>query len=107
MIFAAALRDRLPRHRRDRRPALRGRRGGRLAFGAANRGRLRRVEEKLDLLLARQGIAYGGPNLSALQELAAAPHRKIEAIKVYREQYGVGLAEARKRAVEEYQAGRA
>jgi ribosomal protein L7/L12 len=35
------------------------------------------------------------------QELAADPSRKISAIKAYREEHGVGLAEA-KRAVEEY-----
>ena len=36
-----------------------------------------------------------------LEELAADPRRKIEAIKVYREETGAGLAEA-KEAVEAF-----
>src|SRR5436305_12107891 len=42
------------------------------------------------------------PLSDRVKEIARDPHRKIEAIKVYREETGVGLAEA-KDAVEAYQ----
>jgi hypothetical protein len=71
----------------------------------ADRDRLQRIEHKLDLLLTHLGIEYVAPPKAAWQELADDPVRKIEAIKVYREQTGVGLAEAKK-AVEEYIEGR-
>jgi hypothetical protein len=70
-----------------------------------DRDRLQRVEHKLDLILTHFGIEYVPPPKAAWQELADNPARKIEAIKVYREQQGVGLAEAKK-AVEEYIEGR-
>jgi hypothetical protein len=63
--------------------------------------RLHRIEHKLDLILTHLGIEYVPPPQSAWQELADDPARKIEAIKFYREQHGVGLAEAKK-AVEDY-----
>jgi hypothetical protein len=71
----------------------------------ADRDRLQRIEHKLDLILTHLGIEYVPPPKAAWQELADDPARKIEAIKVYREQTGVGLAEAKK-AVEEYIEGR-
>lgn len=71
----------------------------------ADRDRLRRIEHKLDLILTHLGIEYVPPPRAAWQELADDPARKIEAIKVYREQHGVGLAEAKK-AVEGYIEGR-
>ena len=75
-------------------------------FGPADRDRLARVEQKLDLLLTHAGLDYTPPAKSTWQALAdEGPARKIAAIKVYREETGAGLAEA-KRAVEEYLAGR-
>jgi hypothetical protein len=61
---------------------------------------LRQVEHKLDLILTHLGIAYVPPSKSAWQELADAG-QKINAIKAYREQHSVGLAEAKK-VVEDY-----
>jgi ribosomal protein L7/L12 len=76
------------------------------AFRPRDRERLARVEEKLDLLLAHAGIEYVPAPKAAWQELAdKGCGSKIAAIKVYREETGVGLAEA-KRAVEDYMAGR-
>ena len=66
-----------------------------------DRDRLQRIEHKLDLILTHLGIEYVPPPKAAWQELADDPARKIEAIKVYREQHGVRLAEA-KQAVEDY-----
>ena len=67
------------------------------------KSRLARVEHKLNLLLRQAGIedALGQPLSDRVKEIARDPARKIEAIKVYREETGVGLAEA-KQAVEEY-----
>jgi hypothetical protein len=70
-----------------------------------DRDRLQRIEHKLDLILTHLGIEYVPPPKAAWQELADDPARKIEAIKVYREQQGVGLFAAKK-AVEEYIEGR-
>jgi hypothetical protein len=65
--------------------------------------RLARIEHKLNLLLQHSGIeALGELRLSErVKEIARDPKRKIEAIKVYREETGAGLAEA-KQAVELY-----
>jgi hypothetical protein len=68
--------------------------------------RLGRLEKKINLLLVQSGI---DPNISPalsekVQEIARDPSRKIEAIKAYREETGVGLAEA-KEAVEEFMRG--
>jgi hypothetical protein len=71
----------------------------------ADRDRLQRIEHKMDLILTHLGIEYVPPPKPAWQELADDPARTIEAIKVYREETGVRLAEAKK-AVEEYIAGR-
>jgi ribosomal protein L7/L12 len=67
------------------------------------KGRLIRVERKLNLVLGNAGIELpqGQPLSDRVKEIAREPGRKIEAIKVYREETGVGLAEA-KQAVEEY-----
>jgi hypothetical protein len=67
----------------------------------ADRDRLLRIEHKLDLILTHLGIEYVPPPKTGWQELADDPARKIEAIRVYREQHDVGLAEAKK-AVEDY-----
>jgi hypothetical protein len=67
----------------------------------ANQGELRRIEQKLDLILTQLGIDYIPPAESAWQRLADDPGQKIAAINAYRQQHGVGLAEAKK-AVEDY-----
>ena len=78
----------------------------RASFGPADRGRLARVEEKLDLLLTHAGLDYTPAPKAAWQALAdEGPARKIAAVKAYREEKGAGLAEA-KRAVEDYIEGR-
>jgi ribosomal protein L7/L12 len=72
----------------------------------ADRDRLARVEQKLDLLLTHAGLDYTPPPKAEWQALAdEGPARKIAAIKAYRDHTGAGLAEA-KRAVEEYIEGR-
>lgn len=61
--------------------------------------RLAAIERKLDLIMKHQGIME--PRIEApdvVQELMQG--RKIQAIKIYRERTGVGLAEA-KNAVEQ------
>jgi ribosomal protein L7/L12 len=54
----------------------------------------RRLERKLDALLARQGV-QDTSGLSEEVRRLARDGRKIEAIKLHREQTGVGLAEAK------------
>jgi hypothetical protein len=68
---------------------------------------LRRVERKLDLILAHLGIEYADPDGGLSKEARDLAERgeKIAAIKVVREQTGLGLADA-KRLVEDYIAGR-
>jgi hypothetical protein len=66
--------------------------------------RLRGIEQKLNALLRHHGVDPMPSHLplsERVKELAADPRRKIEAIKVYREETGVGLAEA-KDAVEAF-----
>ena len=75
-------------------------------FGPADRDRLTRLEQKLDLLLTHAGLDYTPAPAAAWQVLAdEGPARKIAAVKAYREETGAGLAEA-KRAVEAYVEGR-
>jgi ribosomal protein L7/L12 len=69
------------------------------------RSRLNRLEQKVDFLLNELGLAQkaeaslpvNNPGDSLMAEVAALlrQNRKIEAIKVYREQTGVGLKEAK------------
>jgi sirohydrochlorin ferrochelatase len=65
--------------------------------------RLGRVESRLNLLLRQFNIdpAPGSLLSDRVRDLAEDPARKIEAIKVYCEETGAGLAEA-KAAVESY-----
>lgn len=60
-----------------------------------------RLDRKLNLLLKQMNIPYEAVfGLSdRVKEMARDPSHKIEAIKVYREETGAGLAEA-KQAVE-------
>lgn len=74
------------------------------AFRSADRERLTRVENKLNLLLKQAGLEPHPEPGNQWQTLASDPARKIQAITEYRRQYGVGLAEA-KRAVEDFIAG--
>jgi ribosomal protein L7/L12 len=68
--------------------------------------RLRRVEQKLDLVLRHMGIDYCETwNLSEEVRAQADRGDKIGAIKIHREKTGVGLAEA-KYDVEAYLARR-
>jgi hypothetical protein len=71
----------------------------------ADRDRLQLIEHKVDLILTHLGIDYIPPPKAAWQELADDPAHKIAAIKAYREQHDVGLAEA-KQAVEDYIEGK-
>ncbi len=72
--------------------------------------RIRRIEAKLDLILSELKLDYVDPaSPGGLSEevkvLADDPSQKIAAIKLLREQTGLGLKEA-KDAVEGYLAGR-
>jgi hypothetical protein len=77
--------------------------GGRAAyarFQPSDAARLRRLEAKTDLILRHLGLEYQDPatpgGLSeAVKALADDPARKIEAIKLHREQTGLGLKEAK------------
>lgn len=72
-----------------------------MLFGSSQpnfEARLRQVERKLDLLLAHLGIEVPADEHPDIRELALAG-KTIEAIKLYRERTGAGLAEA-KAAVE-------
>jgi uncharacterized protein YoxC len=65
--------------------------------------RIRGLEQKLNALLRHLRVdpTHGFSLSERVKELAADPRRKIEAIKVYREETGAGLAEA-KEAVESF-----
>jgi ribosomal protein L7/L12 len=67
------------------------------------KARIARMEAKLNLLLRQSGIdvTAGLPLSDRVKELARDPSRKIQAIKVYRDETGAGLADA-KAAVETY-----
>ncbi len=77
-------------------------------FKPSDAARMRRLEAKVDLILKHLGLQYEGPTSILSDEvktLADDPDKKIAAIKLLREQTGLGLKEA-KDAVEEYIAGR-
>jgi ribosomal protein L7/L12 len=62
------------------------------------------LQRKADLALTHLGIQpppYHSPLSERVKELAADPQRKIEAIKVYREETGAGLKDA-KDAIEKW-----
>ncbi len=59
---------------------------------------LARLERKIDALMASLGVEMPKDKMDDIRALSAAG-QKIEAIKLYRERTGVGLAEA-KAAVE-------
>jgi ribosomal protein L7/L12 len=75
-------------------------------FTLSDRLRLIRLEAKMDLILEHLALTYvEKPSQSglspAVQELALHPAQKIAAIKLYREETGAGLKEA-KDAVEAF-----
>ena len=63
--------------------------------------RIRGIERKLNALLRHNGVdpTLGLPLSDRVKQIAADPVLKIEAIKIYREETGASLAEA-KEAVE-------
>jgi hypothetical protein len=71
--------------------------------------RLRRLEQKVDLILKHLGLEYRDAISDLLSErvraLADDPSQKIAAIKLHRKETGCGLREA-KEAIEAYIAGR-
>ena len=76
------------------------------SFRSTDAARLARLERKIDAILRHLKIEYVDPaspeGLSVeFQELANDPAKKIQAIKLHREQTGLGLKEA-KDAVEAY-----
>jgi hypothetical protein len=76
----------------------------------SDEARMRRLEDKVDLIIRHLNIEYHDPRtasgLSAeVCRLADNPETKIQAIKLHRQQTGLGLKEA-KDAVEAYIAGR-
>ena len=70
--------------------------------------RLRELEDRLEYLYKRLNISYTGPSSDPVRspEIRDALQRgnKIEAIKIYRELTGAGLAEA-KRAIDQIESG--
>ncbi|MBX7103376.1 MAG: ribosomal protein L7/L12 [Gemmataceae bacterium] len=74
-------------------------------FSRADARRLMRIESKVDMLLKHAGLEFTRPADGTLSDevkaLAMNPAKKIAAIKLYREQTGVGLAEA-KEAIERF-----
>src|SRR5205823_6046518 len=71
----------------------------------ARRIDLHRLELKLDALLKHLSITLSTALSEEVQRLAADPAAKIAAIKVHREQTGLGLAEA-KAQIEAFIAGK-
>ena len=72
----------------------------RCQFTGADRVQLARLEKKVDRILKHLGLEYveEAPRCLLSPEVQAAgldPGRKIEAIKLHREQTGVGLKEAK------------
>jgi hypothetical protein len=64
------------------------------AVAKYNWRRLGRLERKIDLILTHLGLdPYQGVNLEVMELMKAG--QKIQAIKLYREQTGVGLREAK------------
>jgi Ribosomal protein L7/L12 C-terminal domain len=87
--------------------------GGSAAYSLkkpTNAWRLRRIEDKLNLILKHLGLEYSDPALPGglpdeVKVLADDPTKKILAIKLLREKTGIGLREA-KDAIEAYMASR-
>src|SRR5262245_32690884 len=66
------------------------------AFTTRKSADSRRIERKLDALLRHQGVSAPQAVLSdEVQRLARDPAQKIAAMKLHRQQTGLGLAEAK------------
>ena len=76
-------------------PILAGLMLGFLAVLALRFHRTDRLEGKVDLILAQLGIAFPPEPSERVKTIARDPARKIEAIKSYREETGLGLKEAK------------
>lgn len=63
--------------------------------------KINRLELSLNLILNRMEIELPSQLSERIQQIALDPQRKIEAIKLYREETKVGLREA-KEAIEEF-----
>jgi ribosomal L7/L12-like protein len=77
---------------------------------SADSAQLRRLEGKLNLILKHLGLEYKDAAIlvepsAEVKALADDPSQKIQAIKLYREQTGLGLKES-KEAIEAYVADR-
>jgi hypothetical protein len=75
-----------------------------VAFISNTTTRLRDIERKLNALLRHHGVDLTQgllPLSNRVKEVAADPKRKIEAIKIYREETGASLLDA-KEAVESF-----
>ena len=59
--------------------------GGSRMTTSTSRPNVKRLEDKIDLIMKHLGIAYVAPTLTEWQKLASEPGRKIAAIKAYRE----------------------
>ncbi len=63
--------------------------------GIRRRLTFRRIERKLDALMQHHGITLPCKLTPEVQRLASDPKQRIAAIKLHREQTGLGLAEAK------------
>ena len=68
--------------------------GGSAAY-SSRQSRLRRIELKLDALLRQQGVSLSPQAKLSDEVRQLARDHKLEAIKLHREQTGLGLAEAK------------
>ncbi len=64
-------------------------------FGGNDAVQLRRIEQKLDLIMKHLGIEYTEPTMTDEILQLISEGQKIGAIKKYRELTGVGLKEAK------------
>ena len=69
--------------------------GAVIARSNGPRADLRRIERKLDALLQHQGVPPPQRLSKEVQLMACDPTRRIEAVKLHREQTGLGLADAK------------
>jgi ribosomal protein L7/L12 len=68
---------------------------GGAVYATRQRSDLRRLERKMDALLKHQGVSLPPIVSEEVQRILADPARRIEAIKLHREQTGLDLAEAK------------
>jgi ribosomal protein L7/L12 len=63
--------------------------------------KMKRMDLSLSVLLNRMEIEVPSQLSDRVKQIALDPYRKLEAIKLYREETGIGLREA-KEAIEEF-----